>query len=80
MGCARGGTGLRAGVFDLSGQPLAFAATTYPTQYPKPGWAEQEPQDWWEVCAPVAPTRVPDRVWRLRRQTGDEPRFQLSSI
>ncbi len=45
-----GGTeGLRAGVFDLQGKPLAFAATPYATQFPQPSWAEQNPQDWWNA-------------------------------
>ncbi len=43
-----GGTeSLRAGVFDLQGRPLAFAATPYRTDFPQPGWAEQNPADWW---------------------------------
>ncbi len=43
-----GGTeSLRAGVFDLQGRPLAFAATAYQTRFPQPGWAEQDPGDWW---------------------------------
>ena len=43
-----GGTeSLRAGVFDLEGRPLAFAATAYKTRFPNPGWAEQDPGDWW---------------------------------
>lgn len=37
-----GGTeGIRAGVFDLEGNALAFASTSYSTNFPKPGWAEQ---------------------------------------
>jgi FGGY-family pentulose kinase len=45
-----GGTeGLRAGVFDLQGKPLAFAATAYSTQFPEPSWAEQDPNDWWRA-------------------------------
>ena len=45
-----GGTeSLRAGVFDLNGRALAFAATPYKTQFPKPSWAEQNPQDWWQA-------------------------------
>ena len=43
-----GGTeSLRAGVFDLEGTPLAFASTPYQTHFPQPGWAEQDPRDWW---------------------------------
>ncbi len=43
-----GGTeSIRAGVFDLAGKPLAFASTPYKTDFPKPGWAEQNPLDWW---------------------------------
>jgi sugar (pentulose or hexulose) kinase len=43
-----GGTeSLRAGVFDATGRPLAFAASPYPTAYPHPSWAEQDPDHWW---------------------------------
>jgi ribulokinase len=45
-----GGTeSLRAGIFDLSGNPLAFASVTYPTNFLVPGWAEQNPEDWWNA-------------------------------
>ncbi|MHA1524855.1 MAG: FGGY-family carbohydrate kinase [Alphaproteobacteria bacterium] len=45
-----GGTeSLRAGVFNLQGEPLAFAATPYETKFPKPGRAEQNPEDWWRA-------------------------------
>ena len=38
-----GGTeSIRAGVFDLSGRPIAFAATPYKTNFPHPAWAEQK--------------------------------------
>lgn len=43
-----GGTeSLRAAVFDRNGAPLASVATPYPTRFPAPGRAEQNPQDWW---------------------------------
>ncbi|KAF8062764.1 ribulose-phosphate 3-epimerase [Scenedesmus sp. PABB004] len=59
-----GGTeSLRAGVFDASGRPLAFAAAPYATTFPHPGWAEQAPADWWAalgtaVRAAVAEAKV----------------------
>lgn len=47
-----GGTeGLRAGVFDDRGRPRAFAASPYQTRFPQPGWAEQDPGDWWTALA-----------------------------
>lgn len=47
-----GGTeSLRAGVFDRSGIPLAYASTNYSTIFPTPGWAEQNPEDWWHALA-----------------------------
>ena len=37
-----GGTeSIRAGVFDLTGTPLAYASTNYQTNFPYSGWAEQ---------------------------------------
>ncbi|WP_374443856.1 ribulokinase [Stella sp.] len=45
-----GGTeSLRAAVFDLAGRPLAMASAAYPTHFPRPGWAEQDPEDWWRA-------------------------------
>jgi hypothetical protein len=32
-----------------SGRPLAFASCPYTTTFPHPGWAEQQPQDWWQA-------------------------------
>ena len=44
-----GGTGgIRAGLFEvMTGAPVGFADTPYDTHYPRPGWAEQAPRDWW---------------------------------
>jgi ribulose kinase len=43
-----GGTeGCRAHVFDLTGQPLGAASAAYGTNFPAPGRAEQDPEDWW---------------------------------
>lgn len=49
MGIDAGTAGVRAGLFDLQGQPLGFSDQSYQTRYPRPGWAEQHPADWWET-------------------------------
>ncbi|KAG5180553.1 hypothetical protein JKP88DRAFT_258094 [Tribonema minus] len=60
-----GGTeSIRAGVYSSDGTLVASSATPYSTQYPKPGWAEQDPEDWWAglgaaVKAVVAKSGVP---------------------
>lgn len=47
-----GGTGgVRAGIYDLKGNELAFASMEYKTYHPHPGWAEQAPADWWDGFA-----------------------------
>lgn len=38
---------VKAGLFDLHGQRVAIGARSYPTYFPAPGWAEQDPADWW---------------------------------
>ncbi|RKT35672.1 FGGY-family pentulose kinase [Microbacterium sp. AG1240] len=42
-----GTEGARAGVFAADGRRLADASASYLTSYPRPGWAEQNPLDWW---------------------------------
>jgi FGGY-family pentulose kinase len=62
-----GGTeGIRAGVFDLAGRPLAFAAQPYATHFPRPSWAEQNPQDWWDAAGRAVREAV--------RKAGIDPR------
>lgn len=49
LGVDGGTESLRAGIFDLSGNPVAFAASGYETRFPAPGRAEQDPRDWWRA-------------------------------
>lgn len=51
LGLDLGTTGARAGVIDSSGRVLSAAFGEYCTSTPRPGWAEQEPADWWAASA-----------------------------
>lgn len=61
------GTGsLKAMLCDEHGVAVARAARSYPTEHPRPGWSEQDPQHWWqamvvavrELCAGIDPGRI----------------------
>ena len=43
-----GGTeGIRVGLFTADGMPVAVAREGYASRFERPGWAEQDPADWW---------------------------------
>ena len=41
----------------------------YPLSFPKPGWSEQNPSDWWQAC-----------VAGIRELTADADRSQVAGI
>ena len=45
-----GTSSTKAGVYSLEGQELGTATAQYPTAYPRPTWAEQEPDHWWNAA------------------------------
>jgi xylulokinase len=46
-----GTTGNKASLFDEQGKVRASSLSTYSTEYPRPNWVEQNPEDWWNaVC------------------------------
>ncbi|MEL4358878.1 MULTISPECIES: FGGY-family carbohydrate kinase [unclassified Luteococcus] len=49
MGIDYGTESCRVAIFDLQGRPVTFAATAYKTTHPRPGWAEQNPEEWWQA-------------------------------
>lgn len=49
LGIDIGTSGTKALLIDESGRVLASATEEYPLLTPRPGWAEQHPQDWWRA-------------------------------
>lgn len=53
VGVDVGTTGVKVIVSDRAGRVLAQASQEYPTHFPQPGWAEQEPEAWWKSARHV---------------------------
>lgn len=49
LGIDFGTTGVRAGLYNRSGDEIGFSSAAYDTFSIKPGYAEQRPADWWEA-------------------------------
>lgn len=51
LGIDIGTSACKVALFAGDGQVKAAASGDYPVYYPKPGWAEQDPEEWWTaVC------------------------------
>jgi FGGY-family pentulose kinase len=49
LGIDLGTQGVRCALFDLEGRLVATAARPYGTSHPRPMWAEQDPEAWWQA-------------------------------
>src|SRR3954454_16189123 len=49
IGIDVGTTAVKALAVSPSGEVLARAQASYPLSTPRPGWAEQDPEDWWRA-------------------------------
>ena len=49
VGLDVGTSGVKAVAVSHDGEVLARAERSYPLSTPRPGWAEQDPEDWWEA-------------------------------
>jgi xylulokinase len=49
LGIDIGTSGSKAVLIKPDGVVLAEATTEYPMEVPRPGWAEQNPEDWWQA-------------------------------
>lgn len=58
LGIDIGTSACKVAVFEKSGTVVAAANGDYPVYYPKEGWAEQNPEEWWSaVCQAVKSDR-----------------------
>jgi xylulokinase len=54
LGIDVGTTGTKAALFTPDGRLRALGQAEYRIHHPRPGWAEQDPEDWWQaVCVAV---------------------------
>lgn len=49
LGVDFGTEGVRVGALRADGRELATGEASYVTSWPRPGWAEQDPLDWWDA-------------------------------
>jgi xylulokinase len=59
IGLDVGTSGVKGIAIDADGAVLAIAEEPYPLSTPHPGWAEQDPEDWWRASQAVL-ARLPD--------------------
>ncbi|MDC7289378.1 xylulokinase [Blautia schinkii] len=54
LGIDIGTSACKVAVFNREGRVVAAASGDYPVYYPKEGWAEQDPEEWWSaVCQAI---------------------------
>ena len=51
LGIDVGTTGTKSALFSVDGELVDIEYLSYPLTYPQEGWAEQNPQDWWEALS-----------------------------
>lgn len=54
LGIDIGTSACKIAVFDRNGRVMASATGDYPVYYPQEGWAQQNPEEWWDaVCGAI---------------------------
>ena len=50
IGVDLGTSAVKLLLMDESGKVLNIVSKEYPISFPKPGWSEQNPYDWYDAC------------------------------
>jgi len=58
LGIDLGAGSLKATVVTRDGRVVAAQSADIPTHEPRPGWSEQEPQDWWRALCKAVPAAL----------------------
>ncbi|MBR1709294.1 MAG: xylulokinase [Clostridia bacterium] len=69
LGIDIGTSGAKCLIMDTKGQVIASALRDYPLYTPKPGWAEQHPEDWWQAVV-LATRDLLAKVPEVKAQIG----------
>ncbi len=64
IGLDVGTSGVRALAVDESGRIISEASAGYPLLSPRPGWSEQNPEDWWQA--------IRETLGKIASETGDK--------
>ncbi len=70
LGIDVGTTNVKAVLTTPTGRVIAQAQNAYPTQHPRPGWAEQNPQAWWKGLVGAVREVLATSAARPERVTG----------
>jgi len=61
LGIDVGTSGTKALLVTGDGRPVERATAEYPLHWPRPGWAEQDAEDWWQATV-LATRRVLEKA------------------
>jgi xylulokinase len=64
LGVDVGTTAVKAAVVSADGEVLGSASVEHPTSYPRPGWVEQDPEDWWRAACGAIRTALEEAARR----------------
>ena len=72
LGIDIGTSACKVALFGKDGKVEAAVSEGYPVYYPHPGWAEQNPDEWWEAVCKA--------IWTVISSSGDGQSWSAIAI